>query len=325
MDGTNISNILSRKQSQVSSSCSFFNHRYFSVIVDDQNQDEQRNQLDILIAASIDEAEERDERYQTTLNKVRNTMSLVTKTPWLRHTRWEEIFVEKDMKELNKLVDPPGQRDYDECKLWDSVTRVLNGCFNGFLDCQKRGWSLIPFWLSSVDRNKENTKPFRSYIAPYTLRRYIGYWQRYLLFCMRAIMTEEAVQFTPQQSDCLLELISIIHQNEDHENIDKKVLELSVLLIKHSDYASQQSSLIYFSGVLGYNVDWKQWRQPHDYTTILAGLQFCIRVIILQSALPLEERTHFSQDSEMNPVAVFRSMRDIWLIDGEGTILFIIY
>jgi len=249
----------------------------------------------------------------------------VTKTPWLRHTRWEEIFVEKDMKELNKLVDPPGQRDYDECKLWDSVTRVLNGCFNGFLDCQKRGWSLIPFWLSSVDRNKENTKPFRSYIAPYTLRRYIGYWQRYLLFCMRAIMTEEAVQFTPQQSDCLLELISIIHQNEDHENIDKKVLELSVLLIKHSDYASQQSSLIYFSGVLGYNVDWKQWRQPHDYTTILAGLQFCIRVIILQSALPLEERTHFSQDSEMNPVAVFRSMRDIWLIDGEGTILFIIY
>jgi len=61
VDGTNISNILSRKQSQVSSSCSFFNHRYFSVIVDDQNQDEQRNQLDILIAASIDEAEERDE------------------------------------------------------------------------------------------------------------------------------------------------------------------------------------------------------------------------------------------------------------------------
>ena len=252
------------------------------------------------------------------LNQVRDNTSLVTKTPWLRHTRWEEIFVDKDMKQLNKLAEAPGQRDYDERKLWDSIARVLSGYFKGFLDCQKRGWSLIPFWLASVDRNKENTKPFRTYIAPYTLRRYIRYWQQYLIFCMRATMTDESVDFTPRQSHCLLELISMIDENENNDNIDKKIFELSVLLIKHSDYASQQSSLIYFSGVLGYNVEWKQWRQPHDYTTILAGLQFCIRVVMLQSALPPDERIHFTEDSQVNPVEVFRLTRDVWLVDGEG-------
>jgi len=214
--------------------------------------------LESLITSVIEEAGEHDQQYQSTLNKVRDNTTLVTKTPWLRHTKWEETFVGKDMKELNKLSEAPGARDYNERRLWDSTTRVLNGCFRGFLDCQKRGWSLIPFWLASVDRDKENTKPFRMYIAPYTHRRYISYWQRYLIFCMRGRMTEEAVSFTLQQSDCLLELISIIDQNEDNEILDKKVFELSVLLIKHSDYASEQSSLIYFSGVLGYNVEWKQ-------------------------------------------------------------------
>jgi hypothetical protein len=100
--------------------------------------------------------------------------------------------------------------------------------------------------------------------------------------------------------------------------LQKTLLELSISLICHSDYSRTRSSLIYFTGVLGYNVDWKQWRQPQDYTTILAGLQFYIRVIILEYALPLEQRNAFTEDSEVNPVQQFCRIRNIWLIDGEG-------
>ena len=35
--------------------------------------------------------------------------------------------------------------------------------------------------MGSVARDKESTKPVRSYIAPYTLTRYIEYWQGYIL------------------------------------------------------------------------------------------------------------------------------------------------
>jgi len=129
-------------------------------------------------------------------------------------------------------------------------------------------------------------------------------------------MLEPAVQFTPNQEQCLRELMGLL--GEDESVLDTKVLELSVLLIRHSDYASQRSSLIYFSGVMGYKVEWKQWRQPHDYTTILAGLQFCIRVVMLESALPRRDRGNFTEDTEMNPVDTFRIVRDKWLVDGEG-------
>ena len=79
--------------------------------------------LESLITSVIEEAGEHDQQYQSTLNKVRDNTTLVTKTPWLRHTKWEEIFVGKDMKECNKLSEAPG--DYKERRLWDSTTRVL--------------------------------------------------------------------------------------------------------------------------------------------------------------------------------------------------------
>src|SRR5436309_15090184 len=74
---------------------------------------------------------------------------------------------------------------------------------------------------------------------------------------------------------------------DDELEIQAKILDLSTLLIQHSDYTKKRSSLIYFTGVLGYNLQWKQWRQPLEYTTILAGLQFYIRVIMVEAALPM--------------------------------------
>ena len=131
-------------------------------------------------------------------------------------------------------------------------------------------------------------------------------------------MVEDSVQFSDRQRECLLELNSLIFEMDVDSEIEKKIFELSVLLIQHSDYAKERSSLIYFTGVLGYNLEWKQWRQPLQYTTILAGIQFCIRVIMLEASLPTEIRDNFNETSLENPVQAFRKVRDQWLVDGEG-------
>ena len=52
------------------------------------------------------------------------------------------------------------------------------------------------------------------------------------------------------------------------------------------------------------------------YTPILAGFQFCIRVMILENALPLEKRDNMSEQ-EANPMRVFRAIRNEWLVEGE--------
>ena len=53
-----------------------------------------------------------------------------------------------------------------------------------------------------------------------------------------------------------------------------------------------------------------------NYTTILAGLQFCIRVLMLEHTLPLGERSNMCQQ-EINPLPKFKAARAFWLVEGE--------
>ena len=137
--------------------------------------------LEHLINAAITAATQREDDYQRTLNIIKDSKSLVTKTPWLRRTRWEEMFAGKDMNVLNQLAHSPDLRDGDMQQIWSSVDRVMRKCFRGVLDCHARGWELVLFWMASVNRNKEDTKPFRTHMELRTMARYIGYWQQYIM------------------------------------------------------------------------------------------------------------------------------------------------
>ena len=276
-----------------------------------------------MILGCVDDADAKDQEHQRRINEVEDNTSLVTLTPWLRRTKWHERYKGKDMRALYEWTVSPKPDENDEIFIWKSIDRMVRKCWSGFHDCSARGWELIPFWLASAVRGKEDTRPFRSYIAPYTLRRYISYWQRYVLFCFRTI---DVLEFTAQQLQLIKRIRRSIENNsyDNERELDNALLELCTSLICHSDYSHVESSLIYFCGIMGYNVDHKRWRQPQDYTTILAGLQFCIRIIILESALPSEYRDEFSEDSIINPVEQFCNVREKWLIDGEGNPIYIV-
>ena len=61
----------------------------------------------------------------------------------------------------------------------------------------------------------------------------------------------------------------------------------------------------------------KQWRRPCHYTNILAGLQYCIRVIMLEHALPQDSRGRYPDAYAQDPLMTFRQVREAWLVDGE--------
>jgi len=86
------------------------------------------------------------------------------------------------MKVLHDMTNPPETRDYAARRVWDTMGRILVQCWDGFHDVLERGWELLPHWIASAARDKESPRPFRSYVAPYTLRRYYSYWQSYMLF-----------------------------------------------------------------------------------------------------------------------------------------------
>ena len=225
------------------------------------------------------------------------------------------------MNGLHKLTDLPPVTATEETIISDTITRILGACWKGYHDCLAREWDLLPFWLRSVALEKEDTKPFRSYIAPYTLTRYIGYWQSYILLCYQMYhLRDSRLQFTRTQEQLLMRVQTALRRyTEDQtEELEAALFNLSVTLICHSDYAKEPSSLIYYTGIRGYNVDYKQWRKPQDYTTILAGIQFCIRIIMLEHALPMGSRDEFTEHSTLTPVMKFHEVRK-WLINEGST------
>src|SRR5579862_1546137 len=277
---------------------------------------------DQLLKDLIGAAKEPDTEHQQEINTVRDNTSLVTKTPWLRYNRWDKKFAGQDMNALHKLPDLPSvtESESEERIISESVARVLGACWEGFHDCVAREWDLIPFWLQSVVLEKEDTKSFHSYIVPYTLTRYIGYWQSYILLCWRMYnQQDERLEWTRPQYQGLIRLRSLMNGYvEDRAmELDKALLNLSVSLICHSDYAKAPSSLIYYSGIRGYNVDYKQWRKPQDYTTILAGIQFCVWGVRLEHALPTGQQDEVTDSTSVTPVMKFRQVRRC-LIDRGG-------
>lgn len=297
------------------------NGSYFAVR--DPTEEQQYELTKQLIQQVVDTTEQKHEAAIRRANLVQASTSLVTKTPWLRHTNWEETFLGYDMAELNMLAKRPLPQDGHEHSIWVAIAKMLKRCWDGFHDIRARGWNMIPFWLASVDRLKENSKPFRKDFPQYTLDRYFGYWQQYIMFCLRISQlnpTLDIIQFTARQQECLRTVLEWMEVGtaEEIEEVYDALLELSVALIMHSDYCKARSSLIRFTGVLGYSMEYKQWRKPQDYTTQLAGLQFCIRIIMLHSALPPAGRDTFYENSTVTPVDIFCNIRKQWLIDGEG-------
>jgi hypothetical protein len=99
--------------------------------------------------------------------------------------------------------------------------------------------------------------------------------------------------------------------------------------IRHPDYLQKRSALIYFSGLLGYNMEHKQWQKPGiwiifmanvaQYTPILSGLIFCIRILVLEDTFPSSSRAEISNQG-LNPMPRFHEILNQWLVEGEPTV-----
>jgi superfamily II DNA helicase RecQ len=289
---------------------------------------------DQCIQVMLDKAKEKDIEEGKETGVMDENYHAVDKTPWMRRTGWLRDFASRNMKVVAHLSQKP-EKDEPELELiWRSVERVISRSMGGVEDCSARGWRLIPFWLNSSEASKMNLRPFDIDLEASTVKRYSAYWGRFTCYCLRILQKEEeewGVQFTLEQEYQLRDLWRVAMEGEgDEDMMDSMVLQMSIKFIMHSDYTLRKSVLVHFLGVLGYDERTGRWREPSTYTPILAGMtnilqradvgfQMCMRVLILEYALPTEDRDEFSYLDGGDPVKLFREVRDKWLVEGEGT------
>lgn len=237
---------------------------------------------------------------------------MVEKSPWMRRTGWLREFAGKDMNVIVGMSEKPTKDEPASQVVWTSVMRLMNNCVDGVKDCAERNWSLIGFWLNSPEAEEADGKPFSVDNDPETVRRYAEYWGQFMCYCLRMLNEEEGsgIQFLRDQRDDLKELQRLAEEDDDEYGIDRQVLWVSMRFIMHSDYAARKSGLVRFLGVLDYDERKKRWREPSTFTPILAGVQFCMRVLTLEHTLPLGERDEFTCMDGGDPSQVFREVRD---------------
>jgi hypothetical protein len=302
----------------------YANSRYFAI--GPQPSEDDQTGVDVLVQQLLDDAEAREAEAQRHMYEIHDRNILQELSPWLRRTNWMTRFDGKNMKVLHDLLMEPkrnAQNSDDRLRLvWESVARVIDGCWESAKDCSSRDWKLILHWLASASKTEHNSTPFSIYTEQKTRKRYIEYWQKFMIFVLRGmndVSQQYGIEYTESQLGALGEIKKELEKEDmSNDELDRKVSAASLLFIKHSNFVKHRSALLFFTGVIGYHLGWKRWRGPDDYTPILAGIQWVMRVLVLESAIPKDERDNWFELHEDDPLHCFNSSHHKYLVEGEA-------
>jgi hypothetical protein len=89
------------------------------------------------------------------------------------------------------------------------------------------------------------------------------------------------------------------------------------LIFQHVRGDTFKSAILHFLAVLGINEETRRLREANDFSYMLAGMVYCIRVIAAEIILPSEERE--AQDNEDDER--FKQTRDNFLADGTYSVI----
>jgi hypothetical protein len=122
-----------------------------------------------------------------------------------------------------------------------------------------------------------------------------------------------------------LERIKIVWQEGqeklefDEDLLDDAVLDFSARLVIHEEWKGGIGTIEYYCGIMGYQQKTSTWAKANNYTPKLAGIQWCMRIILLEWTLPTKDRNDFCHDAGETPLDKFRKVHGKWLVEGQAT------
>jgi hypothetical protein len=285
------------------------------------NEDTEIEAEDLILESLLENANEneRQRKRQESMKTIGEDEGHTEESPWLTRTGWKRSFAGKNMDEIVTYVDAYDGREPELSEIRKGVERMIDHCISSVRDLDQRGWNEIRFWLRSHERGVPHVKPFRNSVTE--LAKYKNIWTKLIFFCWRTVDNETVeAEFLPSQLDAIRELRdAICLGTRDETVIDERIFRLSVSLIHHSDFEREKSVIKCFAGIMGYDKKERRWKRPNRYTPVLAGIQFCMRVILLEDSLPLNGRDMYQHGIDRIPLEVFQAQHSRWLVDGSAS------
>jgi Orsellinic acid/F9775 biosynthesis cluster protein D len=252
---------------------------------------------------------------------------LSIRTPWLNATKWMDRFAGINMEKLMELTEKPPSKDQFLSSVWKEMGDIFTVCHTGLKDIRRREWDRILHWLRSTNRTVIHSKPMTVYLQQKTVQTYAAYWQRLMCFCFRTMdyyswraVGQPGFKFTEAQREQLekLRMYYEFDNGTPEESVRRNMLlTMSMLFIQQDVHTVGVPILVYFSGILGYDKGTGLWKEPVNYTNILAGILWCMRVLVLEHTLPTDQRDELGRDTAIRPMERMKKVRDVWLVEEE--------
>ena len=228
------------------------------------------------------------------------------------------------MTTLVRMSEKPNQNAGWLLNLWEDLGRLMRGCNDGLKDLVSRDWERILHWVSSANRESVRKAPMNVHLKLKTVNEYASYWQSFICFCLRILdeNVEEigGFRFTTEQWTVLEELrgIYVLDGDDDNTGLKRKYLLMaSIRFIRQTVWEVGTPALVFFSGLLGYRKDTGRWREPEHYTNILAGILWCMRVLVVEYILPMGRRDRLAENKQRTRLEHVKLVRDECLVEEK--------
>ncbi|CEJ92613.1 hypothetical protein VHEMI08252 [[Torrubiella] hemipterigena] len=108
---------------------------------------------------------------------------------------------------------------------------------------------------------------------------------------------------------------------EDPDNQLDALLSFCLYMVKEEVHDGQANSTMigFFSAICGLSLpDGKEYLRPAQFTTHLAGLIYCIRLVVIEATLPLREHKsiHLAARPSFGQLQLLQTIRQPYLCDG---------
>jgi hypothetical protein len=121
-----------------------------------------------------------------------------------------------------------------------------------------------------------------------------------------------------RQKDLLRRVRESIENGWDKKSQLKALLDFyESLVFQHVRGDTFKSAILHFLAVLGIDEETRRLRQANDFSCMLAGIVYCMRVIAVEVILPSEEREDQGDEDDER----FKRTRDDFLADGTYSVM----
>lgn len=213
--------------------------------------------------------------------------SLPQQTPWLNRMKWLEIFRDQDLKSISTASAMPKRGDIQMQGVVNGVHFALVRCLTTLANTDTRTRQ----WWRSPKSDVYSMRPMTKLATPAGWNRYVSYWQRFVVFCLRVTQrTDYTIDFNVKFDDTQLLLLDSIRECSqkitqdismsalmDRAKRDKDILHIKRIADLIQDLAAAvlkryirdriyDNSLIFFTAVLGIHETEFRFKEPRMYT-----------------------------------------------------------